>query len=390
MVELGCYDTRDPISALLVEQLRIPYPTKVLDLGSGQGSLLHAARSRWPKSAVHAAEIDPHRHQYVQLRFPDIRIIQTDGLHKNLALHLEVDEGSIDVAVCNPPYLRSPATEDCRALLEAVGLNCRFRVITTELLFLAQNLRLLRPGGELGIILPDGLLTGKEFVALRETLLEQHELFGVIQLPDKAFSRTEARTHILLLRRGGTSQDALPLHKASVEGKIISTVRISKADAATRMDHDYWRWRSACPITAGITLETLGADIRRGSYLRIDLTRQGFSFFHTSDFPSSFPYTVNLDNTAPPLTGVTAQTGDILLARVGKRCIGRVALVSSGQALFTDCVYRIRLPEAWRQPAWKALLSDAGQAWLRAQAHGVCAQVISKSDLLAFPVATTP
>lgn len=385
--ELGCYDTRDAISALLVRQLQVKQPRRILDLGSGEGNLLHAARSRWPGSMVHAAEIDPCRKKLAALRFPDVRVIQADGLDRRLNLYLEIDEGSIDVAICNPPYRRFSYDVQHQVLLDAAGLGCQLKVLTSDLLFLAQNLRLLRPGGELGIIVPDGLITGKEFVPLRATLLENHEVFGVIQLPDHAFMKTEARTHILLLRQGGRSPGEISLHQADTNGEIVSSLTVPVADAVSRMDHGFWCWRgSQSFMDRAVTLGKLGVEIRRGVLPRAEYERQAVPFFHTTDFPASPDGKIRLCSTKASLPHVTAQRADILLARVGTRCIGRVGLVASGQAVVTDCVYRIRVPEPWIEAAFLALRSSAGQRWLAAYAHGVCAKVISKSDLLDFPL----
>lgn len=387
MDSLGFYDTRGLISKLLVEQFQTATPQKILDLGCGQGSLLKAALGRWPQSLVHAAEIDRQRHERIQSSFPNIRAIHIDGLDKQLELHLEIDEGTIDVAVCNPPYRRFPATPDFQSLLKAAGLDCKYRVLTADLLFLAQNIRLLKPLGELGIILPDGLLTNKDFISLRQVLIDRHEVFGVIQLPDKAFSHTEARAHILLLRRNGVTASLVPLHKANLNGEIISTVSVPKSEIVHRMDHDYWHWRSTMDATKGITLAQLEADIRRGQRTRRELENQRLHYVHTSDLPATPGKLLRLPASIPnSVSGLVATPGDILLARVGKRCIGRVALVESGYGLLTDCVYRIRVPEAWRSIVWRAFGSQAGQDWLRAQAHGVCAQVISKGDLRTFAV----
>ena len=81
-----------------------------------------------------------------------------------------------------------------------------------------------------------------------------------------------------------------------------------------------------------------------------------------------------------------AREGDILLARVGKRCIGKVAIIESGRINISDCVYRIRPPEGMAEYLLDSFLSDKGQRWFEAHAHGVCAKVISKRDLLQFPV----
>ena len=66
-------------------------------------------------------------------------------------------------------------------------------VVTSDVIFLLHNLRLLKKGGTLGIILPDGLITGKKFQILRQSLLSNHRIEAVIQLPDNSFQELRSR-----------------------------------------------------------------------------------------------------------------------------------------------------------------------------------------------------
>lgn len=88
----------------------------------------------------------------------------------------------------------------------------------------------------------------------------------------------------------------------------------------------------------------------------------------SNDFPS------NLSLAGP---------GDILISRVGKRCIGKVVMVKRGYIPFSDCIYRLEVPE-YIDKSFNSLITKRGQSWLQAYAHGVCAKVISKADLLKF------
>ena len=114
-----------------------------------------------------------------------------------------------------------------------------------------------------------------------------------------------------------------------------------------------------------------------------------WSLFHTSPFPSNNKIKVNLKN-SPVFDDIFAEPGDILIARVGKRCIGKVTMVNSGKRVISDCVYRLRAPKKYRYRMFSYLISVKGQQWLRVVAHGVCAQVISKRDLLHFPLNIHP
>ena len=244
---------------------------------------------------------------------------------------------------------------------------------------------MLKAKGELGIILPDSIFSGHEFVCLREDLVTKNKINGVIQLPDKIFYRTEARTHILLLEKKGKTNPVIPLYKSNDRGELAAPLYISKEEALQRMDYSYYWWKShqRCPGPCPV-LGDMGVEIKRGRSSKKVLSNAGIKFFHTSSFSFSSP-TVKLENSFLP-GELMAEPSDILISRVGKRCIGRVALVESGTQVISDCIYRLRTAAKYREIIWKALVSQEGKKWMEAHAHGVCSRCLSKKDLLAFPV----
>lgn len=388
MNKLACFYTESRVSNLLVSNFCLPKPQSVVDLGAGFGSLLNATMQRWTNVNIYAAEIDPKGCNLLSKNYPQIKLVRTNGLKLHKCTRFNVNPGSIDIAVCNPPYLRLTNNLNYDDLFKTASLPaCKsLRTLTSDIVFFAQNLRLLRDGGELGIILPDSLITGHEFAELRKNLLERHGVFGVIQMPDKLFYKTEARTHILLIRKGGCRNSNVPIYRADHSMKLSNALNIPLESLHYRMDYDYWAWFTKSTLSIkNVSLGHLGADIRRGSISRSKCENMGIPYFHTSDFPGSNHTGTKLYKNAKFNRMLTAQKDDILLARVGNRCIGRVTKVKSGESVITDCVYRIRVQDS-SSTIWHALRSKKGQAWLQAHAHGVCARVISKLDLLNFPV----
>lgn len=59
-------------------------------------------------------------------------------------------------------------------------------------------------------------------------------------------------------------------------------------------------------------------------------------------------------------------------------------MIRNGFIPISDCIYRLRVRDPYKDKILEALLTDRGQNWLQAYAHGVCARSISKSDLLKF------
>lgn len=132
---------------------------------------------------------------------PDIRY--RDSLAQD---HAGEDE-KYTLVLANPPFAGSLDYENCaKDLLQVVKTK------KTELLFLALFLRLLKPGGRAAVIVPDGVLFGssKAHKTLRQTLVEEQKLDGVISLPSGAFKPyAGVSTAILLFTKtttGGTDR----------------------------------------------------------------------------------------------------------------------------------------------------------------------------------------
>lgn len=93
-------------------------------------------------------------------------------------------EGEFSLVLANPPFAGSLDYEST-----AKDLQAMVKTKKTELLFLALFLRLLKPGGRAAVIVPDGVLFGssKAHKKLRQTLVEDHKLDGVVAMPSGVF-----------------------------------------------------------------------------------------------------------------------------------------------------------------------------------------------------------
>jgi type I restriction enzyme M protein len=89
-----------------------------------------------------------------------------------------------DIVLANPPFTGTVDAESIHDNLKAV---CNTK--KTELLFVALFLRMLRKGGRCACIVPDGVLFGttKAHKALRQELVENHQLQAVISMPSGVF-----------------------------------------------------------------------------------------------------------------------------------------------------------------------------------------------------------
>ncbi len=374
----GRYYTLDRFSDLLVSEIPDNKPNWIVDLGSGNHSLTNSASVRWSSAHFASVDVEEGAHPLTS----NVTFVKGDMLNRNDQDTLFEKVGEVDLAICNPPYIPVPNSSDLRLLLQRAGMHksVGLKRLTGDIVFLAVSLVLLRHQGQLGIIIPDTILTSKYFEPVREDLLTQ-EIVSIIELPIGAFKGTEAKAHILVLRKGIGQSGLVKICRADVTGTVDGAIEIAPLKLVKRMDYSFWSQSHRVEI-GGRTLFDVGAKIERGKYSAKELRKLGLPFFHTNDFPLSG--SLSVDTYSYSRSVPTAEVGDILLSRVGSRCLGYVCIVRKGKIQISDCVFKISVPRQYQEELFIALRSEYGQAWLRALSHGVCAKVISKQDLFDF------
>jgi len=388
--EQGVYYTRNRISKLLVDSIESKRPTSVLELGVGSGSLVQAASVRWGDAHFLTADIckQPlfelpgvnHKH-HSHLNVLDVDLPSSLGIHKD-----------IDVAICNPPYITPKWKAAFSEILEEAGLERCIELegpATGDLLFLAQNLRLLKDNGHLGIIVPDGLISGERTGELRASLLASHNVCKVIQLPRGIFSGTEAKTHILILENQTGPTKSVDLLTASSAGELSAPRKISLHEAEERLDYSFYD-NSLEPSThQAATLASMSHDLTRGSIGWSQAKQKGLRVFHTTHFKhlnrSRAIHLKMIGNSRfGSYKGILAEKGDILIGRVGRSVPHQIGIVRTGPFPISDCIYRLRLPSKHRARVFSALTSSIGRAQLHAELRGVGAQYLTKKSILNF------
>lgn len=112
---------------------------------------------------------------------------------------------AFDLLLANPPFKGSLDYSDVHpSILKVVKTK------KTELLFIAQMLKMLKLGGRCAVIVPDGVLFGSSnaHVDLRKTLVEENQLDAVIKLPAGVFKPyAGVSTAILIFSKGGKTND---------------------------------------------------------------------------------------------------------------------------------------------------------------------------------------
>ena len=400
----GRYYTSNSVSSTLVNAMDCVRPNLVVELGAGKGSIAFEAAKKW--NGANFITVDTDRSAITSLSLLGKAGKHThhvqDALDESIAERIGVDFGTVDVGLCNPPYVRPKWRSSFGHILEQAGLSGSLSSVHdagADLLFIAQNLRLLRKRGKLGLILPDGLITGEKYQGVRSALLKQHLVQQVIQLPRRVFSNTEAQTYLLTLSKCSGETQSVALRTMGSDGQLSPAIHIPSDDARRRLDYAYHASSGnrspEIHKQLHVTIDEVAADLIRGSLCSSQLESIGSPVFHLSDFPRNGNGTLapvvpskflqplkKLANLPPNIK--FAIKGDILIARIGRNLQDKICLVPRGGCVISDCVYALRVNAPYHDAVMAYLTGAAGRRALEASSHGVGAKYISRGDLFSL------
>jgi type I restriction enzyme M protein len=389
---LGRYYTHSAIASLLVDAMSSDAPSLAIDLGAGDGALVREASKVWKTTKFVTVDIDKAAAS-AGLRAQKgeaFRHHVGDALDRDLAKKLDVKFGQADAALCNPPYIRPRWQKHFGEILEDAGLSSVLQKsgeVPSDLLFVAQNLRFLKSGGRLGLILPDGIIAGEKYVKFRDALAHNHRIERVIELPRRIFKNTDAKAHIVVLSKDVAAGGLISVQRIEENGLLSNPIQLLPDAAKLRMDYSYYASADiARSQVTGHEIRAFTLGISRG--LISSSQREGIAVpvFHTTDFhgasgrmPAAFVLT---RKQASLVTGVIARTGDILIARVGRNLDSKVCMVRRGFAVVSDCILVLRVLPEFQERVFIFLRSDVGRSALESSTHGVAAKFITTEALL--------
>ena len=399
----GRYYTADWICKGLVSEMHTSPPKVILELGSGRGALATAASIKWRNAQVITVDMDHSAQSFLgalaKRKFIAHKHHVHDVLDDNLANQIGLTLGSVDLAVCNPPYVRPRWRASFGRILEDAGFSSSLKSMHdagADLLFIAQNLRLLRKNGKLGLVLPDGLITAEKYAGVRRTLLKEHLVEQVLQLPRRVFAGTEAQTYLLVLAKNGGATDSVQLRQIYLDGSVSPSLLISSDLAQRRLDYAYHASNQDRHICReGKLLESIrdmSLGLTRGTVSSHQIPHFDWPIFHLGDFVSSnmvvpkrFSLSRRVLKELPARTKIS-MPGDLLVARIGRNLHDKVAIVQHGPCIVSDCIFTLRVGDANRKSLLAFLTSKSGRQALEATSHGVGARYLSSSDLLDIEV----
>ena len=224
-------------------QMVAPGPTeKVADPAMGTADFLTSALNfcaeRGDDDAfgrIYGIDSDPSAYDLAVINM----ILNRDG-QANLRLEDSIENHArwaeeMDVVLCNPPF-GAKTVEKRAQVLEAYDLGHQWGIGDTPgswvmtdavmknqqlgILFIERCWKMLRPGGRLAIILPEGYLSTSTHGYVRQWIVEHFIIRSLVELPRRLFVKSDAdlRSNILVAERKipGETLTNYPIHASMV------------------------------------------------------------------------------------------------------------------------------------------------------------------------------
>jgi type I restriction enzyme M protein len=122
-----------------------------------------------------------------------------------------IKPGWFDIVITNPPFSAKALVEDAHTLeqyeiaKEGREGGTTSKGMPPERLFVERCLSLVRPGGRVGIVVPQSILDNPGLVYIRRWLLRNARILASVSLPAVTFQpRTGTKTSVLILERKKT------------------------------------------------------------------------------------------------------------------------------------------------------------------------------------------
>ncbi|MFF0173182.1 N-6 DNA methylase [Micromonospora profundi] len=124
-----------------------------------------------------------------------------------------IADGTFDLILTNPPFAGSISAPEILGTYDLAykgdpSRHKRSNAMTRDVLFIERCMRLLRPGGRMALVLPQGNLNNVKAEFLRTWIREHARVLGVVGLSENTFKKfTNTKTSVLLLQKWRPQDD---------------------------------------------------------------------------------------------------------------------------------------------------------------------------------------
>lgn len=273
-----------------------------------------------------------------------------------IANGLELKEvNKFDIVVGNPPFSSKYGRVEGK-ILENFDLGKGRKSQAIEILFLEKFIKLCKPGGVIGIILPQGIFSGIKQSYVRDCIKKHLTILAVFSLPRNIFrnGKTTSKTCILIGKKAKSKE------KNKVLFGILKDIKSGQVGKSTLTFPDEFLYPEFYldknPLLDGLPkLKEFNIEIRQGRTKygkERTFSEEGIPFISAKTVT---PYGIDFlkdrrfirPNSSMDYKNAHVKIGDIVFVRVGVGCIGRAAVITSKkeEGIADDWIYIIRVQD---------------------------------------------
>jgi type I restriction enzyme M protein len=226
----GQYFTPRYVIEMMIRILNPKQDERLTDPACGSGGfLLHALKRTEGKNLeIFGVDYDKRMAKIARAILLACGYGKTNIINGNSLTHLRgLAENSFEVVCTNPPFggeVREKEILKDYELAKIFGKKRGF--VERHILFIEKIIRLLRPGGRAGIVVPQGILNNTNLEHVRRWLYGKARIIGVIGLDRNTFKpHTNVKTSLLFMQKWNEDEKTdypIFMEVSSKSGKNLS------------------------------------------------------------------------------------------------------------------------------------------------------------------------
>lgn len=365
------YYTSKNISDLVTRLIITSSPKTCLELSAGEGALLESSKKKWPNLHCTTFDIDPANVELLKRKFPTDSHYCADATSKQCQELLASNE--YDIAVCNPPFSVVSLDDFSKETLSNIfdSIYQFNKNIRSEILFFAINMNFLKQNGIIAIIVPELIVKGYSHEKFRQKIVETFTLEYIIECDHKSFNKTEAKTYVLIIKKSHSNKKRkykyIRFENSTNSIKEETLELISFVSKQKRLPPK----------------KTASYEIIRGNLSGKECKNLNVTYLHTINMSGDFQEISVPEQQCKSIAAPVreAMPGDIIIARVGSRVLGKTNILSSGKPILSDCVFAIRFKNELHKKTFLSYWKENKNEWLKEFSTGTCAKHITITNL---------